>query len=663
MEDHLKEYINQQLIGRGSFGAVYRATKEGTEYAIKVIRVDTLKPEAQKRLDAEIKAIRKVQHPNVVKLHEHGSYVDNAFEYVYIVMGLVPGKTLAHFVGEASEEEAKRILKSVLSTLDSVHKNSVIHRDLKPDNIMIRSDGTPVILDLGLAKLVDYTSITQTGEVLGTYQYMSPEQISDSKNIDERSDYFSLGVIMYELVTGVSPYDATNLPELVNQVTSRVPKNPTLINSDLSNSFENAILKMLEKDPHRRYQTAKDITSAIDGEQVIAERKLDISPRFYLRMNHNDRGLVQESHTDGIVERVIYPASYFKRNHPTVESLRKLPGLVFATDPGTNRLTYSSFSKTKGVLGLPYSSGSAVSPLSVDDFYSLNQIQDFVKKVLDYQKENGVDELGAPFFYARTPDDPWYEMNIKLTHESIAYRNSNYPDLPIWTGLCMNVDGWHQKKEKSRILNDYVRMETDGYMVYGDPISKTSNLPQMYHYSDLLLTLQSSSGAPVIASRVNGIGLVLIAFGLSGMSAGAASLDNFNENILSSTGEGYTNDPRYYVPGLLSMIALPESADTKIQAIQSTSLADALRCDCRYCESINSGQVIHADIKKHYLHQRKAEIDEVAALDEAARREWITQKIEQAITYKATLGRERVRLGDMPELDTLRGLIAELKKR
>lgn len=184
---------------------------------------------------------------------------------------------------------------------------------MAPDYLMLML-GTPVILDLGLAKLVDYTSITQTGERLGTYYYMSPEQITDSKHIDERSDYFAIGVILYQLVTGVLPYDATNLPALVDQIKNTYPKNPTQLNPELSNDFENILLKMLEKDPFRRYQTTQDMINALENKPPETKRKLDLTPHFYMRMNHNDKSLIQDVHKEGIVNNVIYPASYFARN-------------------------------------------------------------------------------------------------------------------------------------------------------------------------------------------------------------------------------------------------------------------------------------------------------------------------------------------------------------
>lgn len=663
MDDLQKKYSDWQFVGKGSFGTVYRVKQNGIELALKLIRTDVLSQSAKSRLDYEIKAIQKVQHPNVVKLRDYGSYTENFIDYVYIVMDFVEGNPLTTYVGTLDENATKNIIKSLILTLEGVHNDGILHRDLKPDNVMIKPDGTPIILDLGLAKLIDYSSITQTGDRIGTYYYMSPEQVTDSKNIDERSDYFAIGVIAYQLITGVLPYDATNLPELIEQIKNAYPRNPSTLNSLISNDFENLILKMLEKDPHRRYQKVAEIVSVLENEAIVPDRKLDLSIRFYLRMNHNDKTLFSEAYKAGIIDHIIYPASYFEKNHPTVDVIKKSSGIVFSTDPATDRMAYSSFSKTKGVIDLPYSSGSPVKPTVVKDFVLIVQIQEFVKKVLDYQSNHGVNELCAPFFFARNTSDPWYEINIKLAREAVAYRNEQFKDKPIWVGLCMNVDGWYDESEKKRILNDYVRIEADGYITYGDPIGKSSNLTQMYHYSDLLLTLQSSSGAPVVASRVNGLGLVLVAFGLSGTSSGAASLDSFREEILSDTQEGYTNDPRYYIPELMSMVSLPKKSDAKIKDIKRTSIGKDLECSCTYCNSLNAGTVVPSDVKLHHLFRKKQELDEMSGLNSDQKIELITNKINTAINFEATLKKEGVKLGNMPEIQTLRDLVVELKKR
>ena len=650
------------FLGSGSFGAVYKAEKDGKYYALKIFRSELLQTEYKKRIDVEIKAISKVTHPNVVKLYGHGKFSDQGFDYFYIVMDFIEGVTLTSYVGNVSEIELKKIIKSMAETLEAIHKDSVIHRDLKPDNVIINSSGVPIILDLGLAKLIDYSSITQTGERIGSYAYMSPEQVTDSKNIDARSDYFAVGVIMYQMITGVLPYDATNLPALIEQIKNEYPSPPSNHNKQLSNSLENVILKLLEKQPYQRYQSLDEMVKALDEEPAPVNRLLDRSARNYLRLLNNEKEVFKKAVEKGLIKHIIFPANFFKGFKPTLAEIKK-SGVAFTTDPATNRLVYSAFSKTKGLVDLPYSSGSPVSPLEKSDFKSISQIQEYVKKVLEYQVEHGVGELAAPFFYSKNTTDSWYDINLKLLKESVEYRNKNYPDMPLWGAICMNVEEWHDPTEKQKILNDYVKISADGYFVYGDPISSSSNLTQLYHYADLLLKLQSSSTAPVVACRVNGFGLILLAFGVSGISSGIGGLDSFSESILSDKSEGYAPEPRYFIPELMSMVSLTKRTTAKIIDIQNSSIAKDLLCDCGHCAAINGGFINEQEIKLHFLTRRKREIDELLVIDQDKRVDYIEARVDDALAYLKTLGSEKIKIGNLGHLKIWKELITELKKQ
>lgn len=649
------------FIGKGSFGSVYKVEKSGKFYAMKVFQSELLKTEYKVRIDHEIKALQKISHPNVVKLHDFGTFKENEFDYFYTVMDFVDGQPLTDFVGTVDELRCIEIIESVFDTLAAVHADGIIHRDLKPANIMVDKDGTPIILDFGLAKLIDYSSITQTGERIGTYCYMSPEQVTDSKNIDERSDYFAMGVIFYELLTGVTPYDATNLPALIDQIKNQYPKNPSERNPIISNQTENVILRLLEKAPHRRYQKTAEVVNALKATPEVRPQKLDLSTRYFIRLLHTEKAIFEEAFNVGLVENVIFPANFFKFYHLTVAVLRK-SGTSFTTDPATNRLTYAAFSKTTGVQELPYSSGDEVTPIQKKDFHSILQVQEYVKKVLGYQIANGVTELAAPFFFAKDSSDDWFNINLKLLKESIAYRDQHHDEMPIWAGICMNVENWYDEDEKNRILNYYVKAAPDGFFVYGDPVSNQSNLTQLFHYSDLLRKLQASAGKPVVGCRVSSLGLILLSIGVSGFSSGIASLDNFKESILSDTTEGYSADSRYYIPQMLSMVSLPKRVTTKLLDIDRSSIGAGLRCACPYCTTLPSGPITQKNMKLHFLHVRKQEIAELEALAPADRLDLMEKKVEQAFAYSKTLSNEGVKVGDFSHLATWRSLIQQFKK-
>ncbi len=651
------------FIGKGSFGSVYKVEKSGNFFAMKVFQSELLQTEYKDRLDREIKALQKISHPNVVKVYDFGQFKENEFEYYYIVMDLVEGKPLSEYVGGVDEEKCIEIMESVMDTLDSIHSQGVIHRDLKPANIMIDQKGTPIILDFGLAKLIDYSSITQTGERVGTFYYMSPEQVTDSKNIDNRSDYFSVGIIFYQLLTGSLPYDAMNLPALIDQIKNQYPKNPSELNFSISNRTENVILKLLEKSPYQRYQSIAEIKNALRLVPEEQPKKLDLSEKFFVRLLHNEKSIFEEAFGESLIERIIFPANFFNLCHPTVELIKKT-GVLFTTDPATNRLTYPAFSKTEGVQKLPYSSGDEVIPIQKKDFHSISQVQEYAKKVIDFQIENGVNELAAPFFFAKNVSDDWFNINLKLLKESIAYRDEYHKNLPIWGVICMNIDNWYDEDEKKKILNNYVKAGADGFFVYGDPVGNFSNTVQLFHYADLLKKLQTASDVPVVACRVNGLGLILLCIGISGISSGVAALDNFKEAILSDTQEGYGADPRYYVPELLSMISLKKRVATKLLDIDKSSIGSELRCSCKYCTGIYSGTPLTArNIKLHFLQRRKEEMEEIKAIPAKDRLAYIDKKIDLAIKYAKALSNEKIEVGDFSQLHVWKSLIQQFLKR
>lgn len=183
--------------GKGSFGTVYKCQKDNCIYAMKIFSRDYVFVEFSKgddnRITREIAALKKVNSKYVAGYIEDGTFIDNGWEYIYVIMDFVEGHDLSAIMRSKSfsEDEAIRIFEQILNGVDAIHSQKLIHRDLKPANIYMLDNGDIKILDFGLSKLIDFTSITNTGDQLGTPLYMSPEQISDSKNIDYRSDYYA----------------------------------------------------------------------------------------------------------------------------------------------------------------------------------------------------------------------------------------------------------------------------------------------------------------------------------------------------------------------------------------------------------------------------------------------------------------------------------------
>ncbi|MFC1851534.1 protein kinase [candidate division CSSED10-310 bacterium] len=259
-------------IGAGGMGTVYRALdlQSQREVAVKVLNYQGALGEGEVRFRREFRAISRCDHPHVVSVLDFGAQ-DRT---MYLVMEYIEGQDLReHLIdkmlvnGVQSFDLGKYIdiFTQVLDAVDFIHSQKIIHRDIKPENILIDTANNAKIMDFGLSRVIDVTSfITQTGEVMGTAAYISPEQGSGS-TVDYRSDIYTLGVVMYEAATGTLPFSATNPIALVFQHIQDIPQSPRISNPHLPAKLEKLILKMLQKEPLDRYQRAGEIIADLKG--------------------------------------------------------------------------------------------------------------------------------------------------------------------------------------------------------------------------------------------------------------------------------------------------------------------------------------------------------------------------------------------------------------
>ncbi len=251
-------------LGEGGMAAVYKAFQPGMDryVALKILpRHFARDPEFLGRFDQEARVIANLQHPHILPVHDYGE----SDTYTYLVMPLVETGTLADLMtGEPVDlQRIRRVITQVGDALDYAHSQQLIHRDVKPSNVLIDTRGNCLLTDFGIAKMVEGTShFTQTGAVIGTPRYMSPEQGSGEK-LTLASDIYSLGVVMYEMATGRAPFDAeTPMAIVIKHMHSPLPP-PRDLNPALPHSVERVILKAMAKEPGDRFKSAADMVRMV----------------------------------------------------------------------------------------------------------------------------------------------------------------------------------------------------------------------------------------------------------------------------------------------------------------------------------------------------------------------------------------------------------------
>jgi serine/threonine-protein kinase len=269
-------YEVQEEIGRGMMGIVYRATDPvlGRTVALKTINVAFSLAEAErtvyeKRFLNEARVAAAFAHPGIVVVHDVGW--DTATGTPYVALEFLKGRTLADIMAQGDPlpwERALRITARLASALQYAHAQGVVHRDVKPTNIMISPEGDPKIMDFGIAK-VPHSQLTAAGEFFGTPSYMSPEQIS-AHPVDGRSDLFSLGAVLYLMLTGKRAFDGDTVPAILNSVSHRHPPPPGRVVPGLPADVDYLVSRALAKDPADRF--ADGITFAEDIEDVLSGR-------------------------------------------------------------------------------------------------------------------------------------------------------------------------------------------------------------------------------------------------------------------------------------------------------------------------------------------------------------------------------------------------------
>ncbi len=279
----LGRYDLVRVLGKGAMGIVYEGRDPNLDrrVAIKTVKVENLSEEAaseyEGRFRTEARSAARLQHPNIVSVYDSDRDGDIAF----LVMEYIQGEDLKHHLDKGerySLEHSLKMIRDLLSALDYAHKQGIVHRDIKPANLLIEPGGRVKLTDFGVARIQDSGEATRTqGSMVGTLKYMSPEQVQGQKT-DSRADLFSVGVVLYQLLTDKRPFDGDNDFSIIHQIIGHTPPPPSSFNARLPSAIDAVVARALAKDREQRFATARDFASALQSAIRRAEDATVIPP-------------------------------------------------------------------------------------------------------------------------------------------------------------------------------------------------------------------------------------------------------------------------------------------------------------------------------------------------------------------------------------------------
>ena len=353
-------YELDREIGRGGMGIVYKAKDKRLKrhVAVKLLPPElAFRSEIRSRFLKEAETAAQLNHPNIVPIYS----VDERDGLVFFVMAFVPGENLGarlHSEGRLPPDEVRRILKETAEALAYAHERGVVHRDIKPDNILLSGDdeGRVMVTDFGIARAVSEGSdsrLTATGMAIGTPAYMSPEQSMGEREIDGRADLYALGVVGYQMLAGELPFNAPSTPALLVKQISERPTPIDVHRPDAPQDLARAVMMLLEKDPANRFPTAEAFVVALDTGDV---------PDLPALTSHRENRLggvtiaPREARSSGGMEDVDYDAptaeDIARWEHPTVVQFRKKLAPFFAVSAVVTILAIFGVLNLMGIVGI-----------------------------------------------------------------------------------------------------------------------------------------------------------------------------------------------------------------------------------------------------------------------------------------------------------------------
>lgn len=658
-----------RTLGAGNFGTTYEVENDGKRYALKLIRENILDKEAvqTRRIEREIRILKAIDNENVVKYIDDGILSDGVQKYRYIVMEYVEGETLEARIAAKplSISEACLLAKNIFVGIQAIHSANIIHRDMKPSNIIVTNQNLDIkILDFGISKLIDASTLTTTGQGMGTFAYMAPEQLRSAKDIDIRADYYSVAVILYELIASERPLKMSNQLEAIHKIINETPEPLVTKVPNVPIEVSEIVETLLKKQPFERTIPYEAIISLLDKHKRQGNRTTAKVTTVYFNSDivflpmaiQNDAKAVVEFHNSHKINGAVFNAPQLLLSDKNYLELSK-KGVRLIIDPYTQTLGYSAFTTKPTYKRLPY----LISPLKKEtpkDFSSIAVLQQRVKKVIELQQQYHASILLSPYHFLEAHNDNWINVDYNAYKESKSYLQATGVNKPLYYGISFDVGQFEDIDYVRDLVNLVTSANPDGYYLQISGNFDSTNSNHYLVYASLVKMLAESK-KEIILSRINDFSLGLIALGANTIAAGLGQSDNFKKEYLDREQAGGTSR-RYYIEKLMGLYN-----QNMLEDILSTNAGKACVCFCNFCNgSLNTNQLCEFNnIIKHHILSKNKQLEEISLLQPAGKTKKFIDSTAMAIQIIKDINKEkRIKNFGYSHFEVWRDVIVEVSK-
>jgi serine/threonine protein kinase len=497
--NNIGKYKILGILGQGGMGIVYKGLDPDIErkVAIKTIRFETItagphREELLNRVMREAKAAGRLNHPNIVTIYD----VVREGNLTYIVMQYVDGQNLQARIDSGqvfSLPQIVDLLAPISDALDYAHKNGIVHRDIKPGNILIDESGKPYLADFGVAR-IETSTITQAGTALGTLSYMSPEQVK-GEAVDSRSDIFALGVILYELLSGKRPFGGDNLSSIVYKIVHEPPLRITEVNKNLKPGCETVIEKALAKNPTERYQSCQEMIVDLQKALQASESSLaEMSREAKIAVSHGrkKKGFVFAAAIVAFV--VVAGGLYLALSPKSAKSIRAPVSGQEANHQEISPVTRSA-GESSGVLSILSADDREVEEnlKKLEESFSAKNYEQTAKLAEEVLKKAPTNQKAHDYLTRARAELLAVRIAPVLQSGIVNYNNGNYSQCVLAMEQVLRLDKENKEAQKYLFQADAAITKTE--------ISQLIEQFRTAEETKDLLMIVSSFGSPSMVSQ------------------------------------------------------------------------------------------------------------------------------------------------------------------